>query len=300
MPEGDTAYRVAHHLGRSLANRTVTQFELRIPEFATANLSGETITAAQSRGKHILLRIGTFTVHSHLGMDGSWRIVPPTSQHNTSGSASKQRGGTDYAGTRYGASRRRHSSVANRGPTVAWPAAHRIRALIATDAAIALGIDLPLLKLWPTRDEHTHLGWLGPDLLAAEPNLEEAVRRILADPDRTITAALLDQRNVAGLGNEYVTEMCFLRGMLPSTLVAHAGHVHEWLELGRQLMVANRDRVERTFTGDLRHGNWVFGRNEGSPCRRCGTPLVAGTHDSGTNRRGAELRESVWCPTCQR
>lgn len=279
MPEGDTAYRAAHHLARSLTGRTIDRFELRVPKFAQFDLTGEKTIGADARGKHILLRIGDHTVHSHLGMDGSWRLVPP-------GSSGGRRGRPARIGGARG------------GPTIAWPAAHRIRAIIGTDAVIALGIDLAKLECWPTADEPQRLGWLGPDLLAVEPDLAEARRRILAQPNRSITAALLDQRNVAGLGNEYVTEMCFLRGVLPSRTVAEAGDIDEWLTLGRQLMLANRDRVERTFTGDLRRPNWVFGR-EGRQCRRCGSDLVADTHESGTARSGATSRESVWCPSCQ-
>ena len=301
MPEGDTAYRAAHHLARSLTGRTIDRFELRVPKFAQFDLTGEKIIGADARGKHILLRIGDHTVHSHLGMDGSWRLVPPGSSGGRLGSSGGRLGSS---GGRLGSSgdlrgRPAHAGGARGGPTTAWPAAHRIRAIIGTDAVIALGIDLAKLECWPTADEPQRLGWLGPDLLATEPDLAEARRRILSQPDRSITAALLDQRNVAGLGNEYVTEMCFLRGVLPSRTVAEISDIDEWLTLGRQLMLANRDRVERTFTGDLRRPNWVFGR-EGRQCRRCGSDLVAGTHDSGTTRSGATDRESVWCPSCQR
>ena len=280
MPEGDSAWRAAQHLHRALAGRAVDRFELRMPALASVDLRGERITGADARGKHVLLRIGAQTVHSHFGMDGSWRLVPP---------------GSDAPPPR---DHRPAGRRLQRGPNVAWPAAHRIRAIIGTDAAIALGIDLAVLDLWPTADEERHLGHLGPDLLADHPDLDEATRRILAEPDRPITGALLDQRNAAGLGNEYVTEMCFLRGRLPGTPVAEAGDAREWLDLGRRLLLANRDRVTRTFTGDLRDPNWVFGR-DGQPCKRCGTTIERGHHDSGSRRRGAELRDSTWCPHCQ-
>lgn len=271
MPEGDSAWRAAHHLHRALAGRTVDRFELRMPNLAVKDLRGAHIHGAEARGKHMLLRIDDYTVHSHFGMDGSWRLVPPPGSQVRPG---------------------------RRGPTVAWPAEHRIRAIVGTDAAVALGIDLARLELWPTADEHEHLGHLGPDLLAEDPDLAEAARRILAEPTRPITGALLDQRNVAGLGNEYVTEMCFIRGVLPTRAVAEAGEVHEWLELGRRLLLANRDRVERTFTGNLRDRNWVFSRG-GEPCKRCGTTILEGKHDSGSRQRGAQWRDSTWCPSCQ-
>lgn len=186
-----------------------------------------------------------------------------------------------------------------RGPTAAWPAAHRIRAIIGTDAAIALGIDLAKLDLWPTAEEEQHLGWLGPDLLAEAPDLAKAARNIAQQPDREITAALLDQRNLAGLGNEYVTEMCFLRGVLPSRTVRECGDVADWVDLGRRLMLANRDRVDRTFTGDLRRPTYVFGR-AGQPCRRCGTIILEGKHASGSDQVDATERNAAWCPHCQR
>lgn len=271
MPEGDSAHRAAVNLNRSLAGRVVNRFELRMPRLATATLVGESFRGVDARGKHVLLRIGEFTVHSHFGMDGSWRLVTPTAPAR---------------------------DRPRRGPRVAWPAAHRIRAIIGTDAVIALGIDLAKLDLWPTSQEEDHLGWLGPDLLAEEPDLDEAVRRLERDPDRAITAALLDQRNLAGLGNEYVTEMCFIRGVLPSRRVRDCGNMAQWVDLGRRLMLANRDRVERTFTGDLRQPAYVFGRG-GQSCRRCGAALVEGRHGSGSDRPDATERDAVWCPSCQ-
>lgn len=276
MPEGDSAHRAASNLHRSLAGRVVRRFELRVPKLATASLAGEAVRGVDARGKHVLLRIGEFTVQSHFGMDGSWRLVPPALP----------------ASGRPGAAR------ARRGPNTSWPASHRIRAIIGTDAVIALGIDLAKLDLWPTAEEPQHLGWLGPDLLAEHPDLAAAARRIARDPDREITTALLDQRNVAGLGNEYVTEMCFLRGALPTRRVGECGDIGEWVALGRRLMLANRDRVARTFTGDLRRPTWVFGRS-GEECRRCGARVLAGKHASGSDRPDATERDAAWCPRCQ-
>jgi len=110
-----------------------------------------------------------------------------------------------------------------------------------------------------------------------------------------IAVALLDQRNLAGLGNEYVAELCFLRGMLPTTPVRDAD-LPRTIALAHRLITANRDRVVRTTTGDTRRGGttWVYGR-DGEPCRRCGTPIVAG------RLGGTELtmRATYHCPHCQ-
>lgn len=298
MPEGDTAYRAAHHLARALTGRTLTRAELRVPQYSTLTFTGRTVTGAQARGKHILIRVEDWTIHSHLGMDGSWLLVPPPKPRGAS-SVPPHAHGVARSNTRTGAPRRR------------WPEPHRVRARLDTDAVVALGVDLARLRAWPTERETDELGWLGPDLLTDDVDLSEARRRILAEPERPITAALLDQHNVAGLGNEYVTEMCFLRGVLPKRAVAEAGDITEWLELGRSLMLANRDRVERTFTGNIRYGesNYVFSR-AGLPCRRCGTTIVGGKHASGVRRGDPDatldgtgaggLRESAWCPNCQR
>lgn len=263
MPEGDSAYRAAHHLAQSLAGREVTEFSLRVPAHATADLRGERIRGADARGKHVLLRVGEYTVHSHFGMDGSWRLVRPGESGRTS-----------------------------------WPARHRLRAVIGTDAVVALGIDLAKLTLWRTRDEADKLGWLGPDLLAEAPDLAEAARRIRAEPARPLTAALLDQGNVAGLGNEYVTELLFLRAIRPDRHVGDTADLDALLKHARDLMLENRDRAERTFTGDPRPGqrSYVFGR-AGRACRRCGTIILEGTHASG--QRDGGTRRAAWCPRCQ-
>jgi endonuclease-8 len=65
--------------------------------------------------------------------------------------------------------------------------------------------------------------------------------------------------------------------------------------------VANRDRVERTLTGDLRPGRmtYVYGR-KGRPCRRCGTPIErADLGDPVRPGQGAQDRVVYWCPRCQ-
>ena len=77
MPEGDTVYITSQRLHAALAGRPVTRFDLRIPALALADLTGATVTEVVPRGKHILMRFSTGqTLHSHLRMDGSWRVGP--------------------------------------------------------------------------------------------------------------------------------------------------------------------------------------------------------------------------------
>ncbi|HWS49517.1 MAG TPA: Fpg/Nei family DNA glycosylase, partial [Microbacterium sp.] len=131
---------------------------------------------------------------------------------------------------------------------------------------------------------------LGPAWDAAE-----AVRRLSADA-RSIHVALLDQRNVAGFGNEYAAELLFLRGVLPTTPTPEVD-VPALLDLGVRTIRANLERSNRTFTGINRPGQatWVYGR-AGRPCRRCGTPIRRGELGADPTRE----RITFWCPFCQR
>ena len=69
MPEGDTVYALARRLETALDGRTLTRGELRVPAHATENLSGMTVLAHLTHGKHLLTRLsGDLTLHTHLRM----------------------------------------------------------------------------------------------------------------------------------------------------------------------------------------------------------------------------------------
>lgn len=75
MPEGDTVWQAARRLHDALAGKVLTRSDLRVPRFATADLTGRTVLDVTPRGKHLLTRIeGGLTLHSHLRMDGSWKV----------------------------------------------------------------------------------------------------------------------------------------------------------------------------------------------------------------------------------
>ena len=257
MPEGDTVFRAARRLKEALVGGEVTRFDLRVPRFATADLTGQPIVSSVARGKHLLLRIGDSTLHSHLRMDGAWLVYS--------------------AGERW-----RHP-------------AFKVRAIVGTAQQEAVGIDLAEIELVPTRDEEELVGYLGPDPLGPDWDAAEAVRRVAADT-RSIHVALLDQRNVAGFGNEYAAELLFLRGILPTTPAPEVD-VAALIELGVRTIRVNRDRRHRTFTGVDRpgQGTWVYGRS-GRACRRCGTLIRRGEQGADPTRE----RITFWCPHCQR
>ncbi len=178
MPEGDVVWYTARRLHEALAGRVLTRSDFRVPRLATADLSGDVVTETVSRGKHLLTRTKNgLTVHTHLKMDGSWRVRPA-------------------------AERLRDS--------------HRIRLLLANEEWQAVGYQLGVVELIRTSEEPRVTGHLGPDLLGPDWDRDEAVRRLSAEPDRPIGEALLDQRNLAGLGTVYMAETLFLRGVDPS------------------------------------------------------------------------------------
>ncbi|MBO9625945.1 MAG: Fpg/Nei family DNA glycosylase [Microbacterium sp.] len=257
MPEGDTVFRTARRLDDALAGADVTRFDLRVPRAATVDLTGQPVHGAAARGKHLLLRIGESTLHSHLRMEGAWFVYRP--------------------GEKW-----RHP-------------AFKVRAIVGTAAREAVGVDLAEVEVVPTREEERLVGHLGPDPLSAEWDAAEAIRRLGSDT-RAIHVALLDQRNVAGFGNEYAAELLFLRGILPTTPTPEVD-VAALLDLGARTIRANRDRADRTFTGINRPGQttWVYGR-AGRPCRRCGTLIRRGELGADPTRE----RITFWCPSCQR
>jgi endonuclease VIII len=259
VPEGDTVWRACQRLNEVLAGRVLTRSEFRVPSLATTDLTGVVVREVMSRGKHQLFRFSNdLTLHTHFKMDGTWNI---------------------YA----------HGRRWSGGP------GYEIRAVLATGDHDVVGYRLPVIELVATAAEDTVVGHLGPDLLGPDWDLDEAVRRIAAQPDRAIGQALLDQRNLAGLGTFYRAELLFLHGVHPRTPAGHVKNVRRMVERGQLLLQANRWRPEQSTTGDLRRGRraYVYQRT-GQPCRRCGTPILF--EELGP---AGEERHSYWCPNCQ-
>jgi len=257
VPEGDVVWRTARQLHDALAGRVLVRSDFRVPRYATVSLAGRTVLAAVSCGKHLLTRVeGNVTVHTHLMMEGSWRI----------GRA------TGYP-----------------------PRDHRVRLVLANDTWQAVGYQLGIVEVLRTSSESQAVGHLGPDLLGPAFDAAEAVRRLAAAPDRSVGEAIMDQRNLAGIGNLYKSETLFLRGISPWRRTGDVPALPGLVELARRMLEANKDRVGQVTTGNATRGEqtWVYGR-AGRPCRRCGTVIRRA-------EQGPELAERVtfWCPRCQ-
>ena len=266
MPEGDSLVRVAHRLRPVLEGRVLTHADLRVPRHATADLTGWTVAEVLPRAKYLLMRLTPptarpgarpLTLISHLKMEGRWLVFAHGEPWRTP--------------------------------------AHQARAIVGTSRVDAVGFEIAMVDLVPTEEEDRLVGHLGPDLLGPDWDPVEAARRLHADA-RPVHVALLDQRNLAGLGNEYVNELLFVRGILP-TRPANEADVAGLVDTAARMILANRDRSGRTFTGDTRRGRqtWVYGR-DGRPCRRCGT-LIRRAELGATD---TSERNVFWCPRCQR
>jgi endonuclease-8 len=290
VPEGDTVWRTARHLDETLTGLVLQRSDFRVPALATVDLAGAVVLGTVARGKHLLTRFDpvrpgsagsgpataagpALTLHTHLKMEGSWHLYRP--------------------GSRW------------RRP------AHEARVVLVTEMWTAVGFALGTIELVETATESDVLPPLGPDLLGPDWDAVEAVRRLAGSPDRPVGEALMDQRNLAGIGNLYKSELCFLLGADPWAPVS-AVDLPRLVRRAKAVLEANKERVEQTTTGDLRRGRrtWVY-RRDGQPCRRCGTPIRVAMAEPGATAPGATgharrdlagpvaERATYWCPTCQ-
>jgi endonuclease-8 len=258
VAEGDTVFATAARMHEALAGRVLTRTDFRVPRFATADLSGQAVREVVSRGKHLLVRTdGAVSVHSHLGMDGEWRFYAP---------------GERWRGRSF-----------------------EVRGVLETDRLIAVGHRLRRLEVIRTPAEGEVLRHLGPDVLGPDWNAAEAIRRLTASPERELGEALVDQSVMAGPGNVYRSEVCFLAGIDPRTHVGAVLDPTELVDLMKSMMERNRAGGRRVTTDHPRRGQelWVYGRR-GRPCRRCGTPVR-----SFIQGPSGEERVTFVCPSCQ-
>jgi len=266
MPEGDTIHRAAHTLHAALAGRAITRFESVFPKLTRvdyeAPLAGRVIESVEAAGKNLVMHFsGDLHLRTHMRMHGSWHLYRP--------------------GERW---RMPFSDM---------------RITIETDAWVAVAFNVPVAEFLDSRElaQHEPLRGLGPDLIGETFDVGEALRRIRAHPDEEIADVLLDQRLVAGIGNEYKSELLFIARINPFTLVRDLANddLLRILSHARKIMVANVEMRSpsriTTFSLDPRQQQYVYGRGR-KPCRRCGSPIEYA-------KQGKDARGTYWCPKCQ-
>ena len=257
MPEGDTIHGAARRIRGALVGREIASIETPHPRFERdrwpERLSGRAVRAVDAKGKHLFIRFeGDLTLHSHLRMNGWWGVYE--------------------RGRRWG-----------RSPRRAW-------LVIRTADHDVVQFGGPVLELMTdSRSRFDHrIARLGPDILAEEFDEAGFLRRLREDDQsRGLGEALLDQRNLCGVGNLWKSEACYIAGLDPWRPVGQLSDEQALTAVRgvRPLMLRSA-----AGGGHLREP-WVFERH-GRPCRRCETIIRA-------RGQGDDNRTTYWCPACQ-
>jgi endonuclease VIII len=275
MPEGDTIFRTARALGRALAGKPVTKFRSTYPLLTRFDddtpIAGQAIEQVESRGKWLLIHFsGGATLATHMLMSGSWHIYKPGERWQ------QPRG--------------------------------NMRILIENSDYIAVGFHVPVAKMLKPQElaRATKIPPPAIDVLNENFNAGEVLRRTIACADEEVADVLLHQEVMAGVGNVFKSEVCFVTGINPFNRVAllDIEKLTDLIAAAQRLVAANvlEDSGETivTYGGRKRRTTheadpgaslWVYGR-AGEPCRRCG---------DGIRRRiqGPDARVTFWCARCQ-
>jgi endonuclease-8 len=275
MPEGDTIFRTARALGRALTGKPITDFRSTYPKLMRFNddtpLAGQTVERVESRGKWLLIHFsGGGTLATHMLMSGSWHIYRP-------------------------------------GEKWQQPQAN-MRIVIENSEYVVVGFSVPVAEMHTAQSlaRDRRIPHPATDVLNAEFDAETAALRLLAHGDEEMGDVLLHQEVMAGVGNVFKSEICFVTGLNPfrrvETLTAE--QAVEAVAAAQRLLAANvledsgdaivtyGGRKRRTtHESDPGASLWVYGR-KGEPCRRCGEPI---------RRRiqGPDARVTFWCGRCQ-
>jgi endonuclease-8 len=257
MPEGDTIHYAANrirpvlegHVPDAIATPHARFGKDRWPE----RLEGREVESVTAHGKHLFLRFaGDLTIHSHLRMTGAWRVHPE--------------------GARW-----------HRAPRRAW-------LVITNNGHDVVQFDGPVLELLTEtrRRFDLRLSALGPDIISEDFDERAVLRRLREDdPTRGIGDALLDQRTIAGIGNLWKAEGCWLAEVdpwRPTATVSDAEVLRIISELRPRMQESARDGNQ------VRHRK-IY-KNTGRACPRCGGRITA-------RGQGDDNRTTYWCPGCQ-
>ena len=278
MPEGDTIYRAARALGKTLTGKVVTGFDTNLAPIARVNddspLVGRVVEKVESRGKWCLVWFsGDLILVTHMLMSGSWHIY---------------RTGEKW-----------------------WMGKSRMRVAVAVEGWQAVAFNVPIVEFHTARslERSSQVPKLGPDMLSDEFTVEGGVARLEAygveHPEAEIAVVLLNQRVLAGLGNVYKSEVAFAAGVNPframRTITAQEREImvdksQQWLKAN--VLDGSGDGIV-TYSGNRRTTHsmrredrlWVYGR-QGKECRRCGATVMM-------RKQGEQARSTYWCPGCQ-
>jgi len=278
MPEGDTIYRAARALHKSLGGKVVTAFETGLANLASMAddkpIVGRTVEKVEARGKWCLIYFsGNLILVTHMLMSGSWHIYK--------------------TGEKW------------------WMGRNRMRVAITCGDYQAVAFNVPIAQFHTAHslERSAQIPKLGPDILAADFTAAAAVDALkqytISHPDAELAGVLLNQRVLAGLGNVYKSEVAFAAGVNPfrQMRTITTAEMEKIAEVAQRYMQANvvdgaGDGIV-TYSGNRRTTQamnqadrvWVY-RRKGQECRRCGTII-------SMRKQGEQARSTYWCPSCQ-
>lgn len=275
MPEGDTIFRTARSMGRALIGRPITGFRSNYPLLTRFHddtpITGQTVDRVESRGKWLLIHFsGGATLVTHMLMNGSWHLY------------------------RHGERWRKPS--------------RDMRIVLENRDYQAVAFTVPVARIYTSQAlaREKRIPPPGADVLSEDFDPAAAAIRLRSCADEEIGDVLLHQQVLAGVGNVFKSEVCFVEGVNPFCLVSAltgqqiAALIHtaqrlvaaNVLEDSGNMIVTYRGQQRRTtHTSSPQESLWVYGRS-GSPCRRCGG-LVR------HRLQGPDARITFWCQTCQ-
>jgi len=275
MPEGDTIFRTARSMGRALMGKPVTVFRSTYPLLTRFNddtpIAGQIVERVEARGKWLLIYFsGGGTLATHMLMNGSWHIY---------------RHGERWQQPRF-----------------------NMRIVIENREFVTVGFKVPVAEMHTAQslERDRRIPRTDVDVLRPDFDVEFVIDRIAAHAHEEIGDVLLHQKVIAGVGNVFKSEICFVTGINPFCRVCaldreqiKAAVLAAQKLVGANVMVDSGDTIV-TFGGRHRRTThetdpgaslWVYGR-AGYPCRRCGERI---------RRRiqGPDARVTFWCQQCQ-
>jgi endonuclease-8 len=275
MPEGDTIFRTARSLTRALAGKPITDFRSTYPRLTRFHddtpLTGQLVQRVEARGKWLLIHFsGGATLVTHMLMNGSWHIYRP---------------GERWQQPRF-----------------------NMRIVLETSDYIAVGFRVPVAEMHTAQSLARDRRIPQPEIDVLSPtfNAAEALRRIQAHGSEEIADVLLHQEVLAGVGNIFKSEICFVTRINPFCKVSAltVDQVQSTIAAAQKLVGANvlEDSTDTivTFSGRTRRTThesdpgaslWVYYRH-GEPCRHCGEPIRR-------RMQGPDARVTFWCQHCQ-
>jgi endonuclease-8 len=262
-------------MGRALVGKAITGFRSNYPLLTRFHddtpITGQTVDNVESRGKWLLIHLsGGATLVTHMLMNGSWHLY--------------------RSGERW------------RRP------ARDMRIVLENREYQAVAFTVPVAKIYTAQAlaREKRIPPAGVDVLSEDFDPAAVAVRMRACAGEEIGDVLMHQQVMAGVGNVFKSEVCFVEGVNPFCLVSSLcdEQVAALVRTSQKLVAANvlEDSGEMivTYRGQQRRTThnaspqdslWVYGRSA-APCRKCGAAI---RH----RLQGPDVRVTFWCPVCQ-